>query len=677
MHTRIEKKRGHVYLAMDDQAVVPVALRSFRPNADVIGDFYQKGFQLFNVFPSGIMCALANRTIPYSQFGEVWSGEGSYRWDRLEAQIALFKKEAPRGYISVNIHLDPPDWYLKEHPECADSWDQLIQNVSYMPWRESAARYLCALIDKLDEWLPGRLYGIFLLAGGTTEWYTRNKAGFSHPLPIQQDAYRVWCQDKQAVIPGIQKLEHTTDGCFRHPETDRNALNYWRFVSESVTDCIQYFAAVAKKHTQGQKVVGVFTGYIHGMPLTHVVESSYNAFPRILNDTNIDCIFCPASYRFRKLCDTSAFRVPIDSFALHNKLYFHEIDSTTHLTHDHPIAKLHSRHDGPFHSLSETAAYFRREVGMTCAKGQGYWWFDMFGGWYDDPDMMEELKKLRDLTVHLQETSMEPASEVCLLTDLESNYFLGRQESADGSGKIEYPMAESQAPALNRMGLPWDSLLTDDLFSDAFDMDRYKLFYFPNLFHPSKALMQKIEQLRAAGKSLLFAHAPGYISETGFSLENMARLTGFKLERAEELCRTLTTQSGLTWDMPVSPRFFVQNPEETWAVYEDGTSALALQQRDHAFDAFCSGVPIPMEILRALAERAGCFRYIDTYDPVYLNNRFMTVFCHKPGNRVLRWPKPAKLHDYFTREIINIGPKGAVVVFKTNETRIFLVEPDT
>jgi beta-galactosidase len=673
MQANIKQANGHVFLSVNGQDISPVASRSFRPRGDIIADFHQHGFALYNVFPTGILCALADRTIPYSQFGEVWSGEGEYRWDRLKEQVDLFTANAPDGLISVNVHLDAPDWYLRDHPECADSWAQLIQNAGYRPWRESAARYLCDLIDKLDEWLPDRLYGVFLLAGGTTEWYTRDEAGFAEPLPIQTAAFRDWCGDPAAVIPAPEILHHTTDGCFRHPDTDREALRYWRFCNEIVTDCIQYFAAIAKRHTGGQRLIGAFTGYIHGMPLPGVVKSSYNEFSTILRDHNIDCIFCPASYRFRKLADTSGFRVPIDSYALYGKAYFHEIDSTTHLTHEHPIAKLHGKNDGPFNSLRDTAAYFRREVGMTLAKGQGYWWFDMFAGWYDDRDTMKELANLRKLTETQRRRGMRPLSEICLVTDLESNYYLGTARHFFDS-VTSYPMAESQAPAMNRMGAPWDSYLTDDLFLDSFDHDRYKLYYFPNLFKPSERLLNKIRELRAAGKCLLFAHAPGYITDQGYSPEAMQELCGLALQRHEGDNYEIRTTDGISYAMPVAPLFQVQDDVEVLGTFADSSIALAVKARGPGYDAFSAAAPIPEKVLRQLAARAGCFQYINTYDPVYLNSSLLTVFCHFAGTRILYWPEPAHIREYFSRESYFIGPEGVAVPFDADQTKIFLVE---
>ena len=40
---------------------------------------------------------------------------------------------------------------------------------------------------------------------------------------------------------------------------------------------------------------------------------------------------------------------------------------------------------------------YPREVGMTLAKVQGYWWFDMFSGYYDDRALMNEIESIRSV----------------------------------------------------------------------------------------------------------------------------------------------------------------------------------------------------------------------------------------------------------------------------------------
>jgi hypothetical protein len=225
------------------------------------------------------------------------------------------------------------------------------------------------------------------------------------------------------------------------------------------------------------------------------------------------------------------------------------------------------------------------------------------------------------------------------------------------------------------MGTPWDSYLTDDLFEETFDTDRYLLFYFPNLFKPSPRLIEKIKMLRASGKSVLFAHAPGYITDDGFSLSAMRDLTGLALAKAVDSCTAITTTDGITYAMAAQPRFQVTGEAETWGSFADGSKALVVRaDPSGGFTAFSAAAPIPTEILRRLAVRAGCFQYIDTFDPVYVNSSLLTVFCQSPGNRRLRWPAEALLRDYFSGETFATDNTGVLVPFAADTTRIFLVE---
>ncbi|MDW7655664.1 MAG: hypothetical protein SCM11_00670 [Bacillota bacterium] len=52
----------------------------------------------------------------------------------------------------------------------------------------------------------------------------------------------------------------------------------------------------------------------------------------------------------------------------------------------------------------------------------------------------------------------------------------------------------------------------------------------------------------------------------------------------------------------------------------------------------------------------------------------MTVFCHEPGPRQLRWPHQVTIREYFSGEAYAIGPEGVSVPFAPDETKIFLVD---
>ena len=695
MKSEIITKNNVTCLRINGHELPFAATRSFRPESRIIHDFSAHGIRLFNIFPSGIMTALNKRTVPYSRFGSVWVGDHEYNWDNLRAQCnEFFPNLTPDDYISLSIHLDPPDWYVVSHPELVDHWEQMIQNLGSEAWRRDAADYLRALIDKMDEWYPERVYGFFLLSGGTTEWYSYlADRVIEEPTTLRCETYRrrTGCEH-----PDADTLRAASDGMLRHPVKDADAIRFWRDLNESIMETVLYFAHVTKEHTQGNRVVGLFNAQLYGMQLDLGVRNGYNEPQRLLDSPDIDMIFCPASYICRKLDSTSAIRVPADSFEGTGTLYVHEIDSSTHLVKtqknsaDGIAAVSHGRgRDEAFTCTEDSRMYIRREVGMVLAKGAGYWWFDMFSGYYDDPRLMAEIETLYNIQRELMNRDNAAISEVCEMLDSHSNYMLRTG--------CHYPMAEHQSPILNTAGAPWDMRMTADFFTDRW-RDKYKLYLFPALFAPDKKTREKIAVLRESGANMLFMHAPGYITDNGFSEAAMEALTGIHLRRTTLSDNTIEGTgefAGISWNFinesalgevtvtesrpriveNVSPIFAADHLDVVFGCFrETGDPACGLKFRpDGGFDAFSACAPIPLAIIREIYRRAGIFLYADRPVPIYTNAAFACVYCYEGGELTLYRPEPSVLTDCFTGEEIPIGPEGKAVFFAPHETRFFYV----
>ncbi|UKI37691.1 MAG: hypothetical protein L6V93_06175 [Clostridiales bacterium] len=85
----------------------------------------------------------------------------------------------------------------------------------------------------------------------------------------------------------------------------------------------------------------MFFGYV-SQDCANAVKSGYNETHKVFRkQKNLDIICCPASYNFRKLESTSAFRLPVDTFRLNNMLYIHEIDAKTHISYKNPVGTSH------------------------------------------------------------------------------------------------------------------------------------------------------------------------------------------------------------------------------------------------------------------------------------------------------------------------------------------------
>ncbi|MBQ8357423.1 MAG: hypothetical protein IJX39_06395 [Clostridia bacterium] len=694
MQAHVIQKNGHMVIEINGKPYSFAATRSFRPEGRILKDFSDHGLKFFNIFPSGIMTALEKRTVPYSQFGPVWVGEGQYNWDNLRAQCReVFDNIAPDTYVSVNVHLDPPDWFVAQHPKLVDHWEQMIQNLGSEIWKSAAADYLRALIDKLDEWYPERVYAIFLMCGGTTEWYSYHiDKIIDAPTEVQKQAYQDFCKDQRAEIPSREVLHAATDGVIRSRQKNAEAIRYWEFTNEIVTDTILYFAKIAKEHTGGTRLVGLFSGHIYGQNLDFAVQTSYNRLDKLLNSPDIDMLFCPASYLFRKLDSTSGIRVPVDSITCHGKLFSHEIDSSTHLLKRSTEAAAVSHavgRDETFTCSDDTISYIRREVGMILAKGQGYWWFDMFSGYYDDPVLMNEIKRLHQIQEQVLGLPSRSVSEVTQMLDTDSNYLL--------KTNTYYPMTEHQTAALNATGAPWDMNMTFDFECEGFDENQYKLYFFPALFAPSKAVCDRIAALRQKGKNMLYCHAPFYALGDTLSTANMEAHTGIRFEQceltdntvrlcfpgAEQVTFALTNQTvkGDIWHHKgceqIKPIFSPTNLDVVLGRFaENGKPACGFKFRpDGGFDAFSACAPMPVELIREFYRYAHVFFYADRPMPVYTSSSFACLYSFEGGEVTLYRPEPSVLTDCFTKERLQVDRKGTKVHFAPHEVKFFTVHP--
>ena len=98
--------------------------------------------------------------------------------------------------------------------------------------------------------------------------------------------------------------------------------------------------------------------------------------------------------------------------------------------------------------------------------GHAAWWFDMWGGWYDDPDYMKFMSNAMDITKKSLDLSSESVAEVAVFVDEDS---FGKNNDND----IGIAVVNRTKRALGLIGTPRDMFLTSDFDSVK---DRYKAY---------------------------------------------------------------------------------------------------------------------------------------------------------------------------------------------------------
>lgn len=252
---------------------------------------------------------------------------------------------------------------------------QLIKYIENSHYSENVIGYQIAGYNT-DEWLPFEDYGFY---------GKRAKEKFLD-----------FCEEKNLV---------------------KNEENYFRFASEMTAQRIIEFASAAKSAVDGKKIVGAFYGYTIGCP--HRVNC-HLALKKILESDKIDFMCSPLIYVHGRQPGLDPYpMIPIDSLKLHGKLYFSENDIRTHL----------SRTPSP-HPNYSVKIWFgpTREISLEQIKlnfcrafthGHGMWWFDMWGGWYDDDEFMQTFAKMQKICGNGMDRK---SADVAVFTD-ENCYF--------------------------------------------------------------------------------------------------------------------------------------------------------------------------------------------------------------------------------------------------------------
>ena len=119
MISQIKKTDGKRMIYINGTEYTPYMYRSFRPSPASISLFHRCGVKLYQMLVSGRYSTLG---VPYSNYGEVWVGNGKYDFSPFDNQMAMFKRFAPDGKFMIMVQLDAPLWWLKEHPNSDDGY---------------------------------------------------------------------------------------------------------------------------------------------------------------------------------------------------------------------------------------------------------------------------------------------------------------------------------------------------------------------------------------------------------------------------------------------------------------------------------------------------------------------------------------------------------------------------
>jgi len=681
--TTVERFNGQPTLMIDGVPSPAQFYMTYRPEARHFRRFAEAGVALSSFSCTGDAC-------PYGICGPSWAAPDRYDYTQFDERMAM-ACAAPGTLVMPRIYTGAPDWWMDAHPdECVlysngrrDAAER-APSFSSALWREASLRAVLALIDHIERgpWAD-RILG-YHIAGGITEEFAQfgcvNSVAADYS-PACRDRFRGWLAARYgtdralqaawgnpaatlaaAEIPGRERRDETVlGGLFYDPARQRDVIDYNRFNGETIAGFIHELATAVKQRTGGDKVVGCFFGYLFGCGFTDrmLLESGYLALEHVLRSDAIDFLVSPSGYDERACgIGTTYFRAPVQSVQRAGKLWINENDLRTHRTDE--ICPEVTQPAG------HTIAKQWREAAAMLTQAAGQWWFDMGGGWYDDPPTMAAVDEINRIAATALHADRRTGAEIALVVDADSFYSCGPNNAVSAC------FLEGLAMECTRVGAPVDKLL----LADALEAPPYRLVIFAGGFALSETDRERVKRhFLREGTTVLWLYAPGYLRNGKAGPENIADLAGITVRHIPQHHRLLAwtdpaaggpfraeAQYGrhaYTW-----PMFDITDPEaEVWAhLHSAGTPGMAGKQVNGANSILSIASPPTSAMLRDLARFAGAHVYVDHSDASYVSEAFIGLHAWREGVREVALPESAALCDLATGEEFSAARRHRIPV---------------
>lgn len=693
---QIAVRDGRSQLLLDGKPVAPVLYKAEPYHTE--GDYRRFG-------EAGVKLATVSVRLGTNKGAPgIWLGQDKYDFAPAEAALRKALLRNPRAHIILDIGFYPYLAWGAENPqECwtndkgqraYGSWgnvDGFTDDLSaikpgrfdhwYYPsyqsqkWRDDAGRAAAALIAHLRQTPYARaIVGYYITGGHDGQFQVFGSYDYS---PATQALFRQWLQHKYGTIEKLRAAWGQAPASFaditvppplQQPGnmetappyvTTSPSLDYRAFATEESWKLRNVFAGIAKQ-AAGKPVLTI----AYGNPAVY-------DFSPLFGLRDLDAASSMSYYPYRNAGYALGYK-PYDSFPLHGKLFFQEIDTRSWAGSVHPD-EVYQMWIGAGLNPAAWRAINRKLAGASLADRTGFWYYDM-NHFFDAPEIMAEIGQTAQVAARLTERKPRPfRPDACVVELPGEDLYLGGEHSSLKSSMFYQLMAFEQS------GVPYDRHYLADVLARP-ELQRYRLYIFPQArFIPAAQRADLKRLLQRDDKMIVWLHDCGYLSETGKSAPAMSDLIGMTVRTEEKYARltplldpvcplsaiqpvlglnemlmmimTPTGQSSFTtreqpfWIEAAGPERSRRDPQATTlARYaETGQSAGAMKMlSDWTSVYLAGGHSLTGDLMHALAQQAGAFTCGPPGQSITMSGDFVSLHGLRSGPYPLRVPPGVK-----------------------------------
>ncbi len=663
----------------------------------------------------------------YGYSSTIWPERDKWDFSQMDANAhMILGNTVSDAKLMLQLYIDAPKWWAGAHPDdllvlsngtkdfgeklFALPRQDLLPSMASPAWRADMKTAVEKLIEHVEQSdYADRVIGYQVCGQKTEEWYhwSMNCEELGDYSPAMTAAYRAWLLDKYktddalraawgdsavtidgALIPDKAARYGDRNATFRDPVHEMSVIDFHRFWSDVMVDTIAWFAKVVKDKTQRTKTVGAF--YAYTFEFAELAEDAgHLSLQRLLHCPDLDFVMSPSSYHERKLDGgQSLFRMPVLSVNRHGKMLWNDFDAASF--------KFYEKDQKQFApwllqmAVTDTPEKFvymmRRELGNALENGVNMVYFDLHGGYYEDPAILEGLRKSREVRNAALGRDRGSSAEILVVVDEDAMHFMGFRNPMLRKFLIEQ-LAELPFVA------PFDSVLLSDLAD--LPMARYRMVIFLNAFRLDDQQRKTIaDNVENDGRTIVWLYAPGCFRGDHATADTagISEVTGMHVIAAERPAAATNAKfdikalGGAKAEVPELPllngdQFVVDDTGAAVLATRADTGKAVAAMRDEGgwTSVYAAVAPLSRVFLRAIATRAGVHLYNDSpLDAVYANRSWLTLVPGpQAGPRTVKLPFKAKVCDACTGEVLCENGEVFTTDFKASESRIFSLQEAT